>query len=134
MAKKKKSQLKPVARGFATQSMPKKVTEVQVVEEQAEHASSASVSNSVDATVLQSSNSQKEAAEQKITSDGFDPAKVEEQSLQDLVDRYQERTEREVVRTVKVKCSMLKCGRRCSLLQDYRTRTPLLRDPPVHRI
>ena len=34
--------------------------------------------------------------------DQFDPEKAEEQSLQNLVDRHQERTEKEIVRTIKV--------------------------------
>jgi ATP-dependent RNA helicase DHX29 len=95
MAKKKKTQLKPVVRGFATTSVPKKV----VLEETAEvdgKASSAEEEKStvedgpkVDGVVTQAAN------------DEFDPEKVEEQSLQNLVDK-QDKIEKEILRSVKV--------------------------------
>jgi len=96
MAKKKKTQLKPVARGFATTSVPKKVTPVEVpdIEDKAEDALEEEVNvvvggkKDVD-TVLSTQN------------DEFDPDKVEEQSLQNLVDKLQEKTEKEITRTVK---------------------------------
>ncbi|THH20831.1 hypothetical protein EW146_g599 [Bondarzewia mesenterica] len=98
MAKKKKTQLKPVARGFATTSLPKKV--VPGPEELEEANRLDSQSNDV---------SQPESATQDLgmqtqglpTSDDFDPEKVEEQSLQNLVDKLQEKTEKDIVRTVK---------------------------------
>ncbi|KAJ7706044.1 P-loop containing nucleoside triphosphate hydrolase protein [Mycena rosella] len=90
MAKKKKNQLKPVARGFATTSVPKKV----VVEEAAEvdsHAVSTEENivedgPKVDGVVPQAAN------------DEFDPEKVEEQSLQNLVDK-QDKIEKEILRS-----------------------------------
>ncbi|KAJ6604782.1 P-loop containing nucleoside triphosphate hydrolase protein [Mycena vulgaris] len=94
MAKKKKTQLKPVVRGFATTSVPKKV----VVEQLAEVDSNAP-----------STEEEKSAVEDGPTADGvvtqaandeFDPEKVEEQSLQNLVDK-QDKIEKEILRSVK---------------------------------
>lgn len=92
MAKKKKTQLKPVARGFATTSVPKKAVQpVEAVEE----------GNTADDEPLMA---EVEESIQPVAShnqsDEFDPEKAEEQSLQNLVDRLQERTEKEVTRSV----------------------------------
>lgn len=108
MAKKKKTQLKPVARGFATISVPKKaappeketetVTDlVGDVEEDAGRADVGPISSSGAASV-------------QSQIDEFDPEKVEEQSLQNLVDRLQSTTEKDIVRTVKVQSYTLFCG------------------------
>lgn len=100
MAKKKKTQLKPVARGFATTSVPKKAASVEedtelsvsvagCLEEEAPLADHGTISGST--TLVQTA------------VDEFDPDKVEEQSLQNLVDRLQTTTEKDIVRTVKVR-------------------------------
>ncbi|KAG5654782.1 hypothetical protein H0H81_003790 [Sphagnurus paluster] len=97
MARKKKTQLKPVARGFATTSVPKKVTVVDVSEIE-----------SVEGGVLEAE-AKTDSADENIAGppsfvqhDEFDPDKVEEQSLQNLVDKLQEKTEKEITRTIKV--------------------------------
>lgn len=100
MAKKKKTQLKPVARGFATTSVPKKVTPV---DEDTEVT--ASIAGSVGEDEISQSDKGPTATTDVSTqaqADEFDPDKVEEQSLQNLVDRLQLTTEKDVVRTVKV--------------------------------
>ncbi|KAJ8084151.1 hypothetical protein PM082_002918 [Marasmius tenuissimus] len=99
MAKKKKTQLKPVARGFATTSVPKKVIEAE--EEPAEEIAVTTGSDKpseIEATVSKVSSG---IASQAPPPDEFDPDKVEEQSLQNLVDKLQEKTEKEINRTVK---------------------------------
>ena len=109
MAKKKKSQLKPVARGFATQSVPKKVIETPIVSEpeSTSESSTAAIANIEGTTSTgdrgQSSGLASNSADLgQQTSDQFDSEKAEEQSLQNLVDIFQDRTEMEVVRTLKV--------------------------------
>ncbi|EIN14170.1 P-loop containing nucleoside triphosphate hydrolase protein [Punctularia strigosozonata HHB-11173 SS5] len=95
MAKKKKTALKPVARGFATTSVPKKV-----VQEQAPEAEESSAEPTLESGV--STHGTASAAVKPDVVDGLDPVKAEEQSLQNLVDKFQEKTEKEIVRTVKV--------------------------------
>ncbi|KAG5648098.1 hypothetical protein DXG03_007133 [Asterophora parasitica] len=97
MAKKKKTQLKPVARGFATTSVPKKVTQAEVLE--AENGVSDAVVEEVKADLWKGKTAA--AVVPTAPSDEFDPDKVEEQSLQNLVDKLQEKTEKEITRTVK---------------------------------
>ncbi|KAG1867923.1 P-loop containing nucleoside triphosphate hydrolase protein [Suillus subalutaceus] len=98
MAKKKKSQLKPVARGFATTSVPKKVVENEqntddtITDTAAEEAPTSDALHPSTAAHVQSNAPQDHS---------FDPDKVEEQSLQNLVDKYQEKTEKETLRTIK---------------------------------
>ncbi|KAK0506080.1 P-loop containing nucleoside triphosphate hydrolase protein [Armillaria luteobubalina] len=98
MAKKKKTQVKPVVRGFATTSVPKKVEKVVEPEEVVDSPSTQELApeqpESLDLT--------KKGGSEEEPTDEFDPEKVEEQSLQNLVDKLQEKTEREIVRTVKV--------------------------------
>ena len=94
MAKKKKTQLKPVARGFATVSVAKKVVptepEPEAAPDPVEGPSSSELQGPSSKPDVQGAN------------DEFDPDKAEEQSLQNLVDKYQDRVEKEVVRTLKV--------------------------------
>ncbi|KAF5377628.1 hypothetical protein D9615_005290 [Tricholomella constricta] len=97
MAKKKKTQLKPVARGFATTSVPKKVTHVEVPE--AENRANDMPGDEVKVDPPEGKNV---AAVPAPQNDEFDPDKVEEQSLQNLVDKLQEKTEKEITRTIKV--------------------------------
>ena len=95
MPKKKKTQLKPVARGFATTSVPKKQTE--------------EIPGVLDIPATIGGDTQPIEGAQKAGSDavqtlledlGLD--KAEEQSLQNLVDKLQEKTEKEISRTIKV--------------------------------
>ena len=98
MVKKKKTQLKPVARGFATTSVPKKAVPVEDDSE-----APASAAGSVQEDVLKTDNgSTSSTPPPQALIDDFDPNKVEEQSLQNLVDRLQSTTEKDIVRTVKV--------------------------------
>ncbi|KAK0208360.1 P-loop containing nucleoside triphosphate hydrolase protein [Desarmillaria ectypa] len=97
MAKKKKTQVKPVVRGFTTTSVPKKVEKVVESEE---------VVDSPPAKELPPEQPEaldlvRKGGSEKEPTDEFDPEKVEEQSLQNLVDRLQEKTERDMVRTLK---------------------------------
>ncbi|KAJ7361605.1 P-loop containing nucleoside triphosphate hydrolase protein [Mycena albidolilacea] len=93
MAKKKKTQLKPVARGFATTSVPKKV----VLEEKAAVDDNTGEEEVVEEEVGPKVNG---AAAQAVN-DEFDPEKVEEQSLQNLVDSKQDKMTQEISRSVK---------------------------------
>lgn len=99
MARKKKTQLKPVARGFATVSVPKKTTPAEVLEGKPKEGF---VTSSLkDGTVSDEHNEMEEAptTTNATTTDIFDPEKVEAaRSLQNLVDRLQEKTEKEVLR------------------------------------
>lgn len=102
MPKKRKTQLKPVARGFATTSIPKKATQADEIVPPTDGVplSDGLVTEAAEATadhqaalpgVLQ--DPEKLAAEQD-----------EQQFLQVMVDRYQEKTEKEITRTIKA-CS-----------------------------
>lgn len=93
MAKKKKTQLKPVARGFATTSVPKKP-----VEENKEATAPAPPESDVEGT--EHSTSSRQVAQSEPSQSA--PANPEETSLQCLVDKFQDKTEKEIVRTLKV--------------------------------
>ncbi|KAJ6621236.1 P-loop containing nucleoside triphosphate hydrolase protein [Mycena sp. CBHHK59/15] len=95
MAKKKKTQLKPVARGFATTSVPKKVALEDAVEVDS-HSASAEEEKLTAEDVPNVNGIATQAA-----GDEFDPEKVEEQSLQNLVDK-QDKIEKEISRSVSV--------------------------------
>ena len=96
MAKKKKTQLKPVARGVATTSVPKKVTAVE--DEQIDEPPATTSSDNPPETEATVSKDSSAVASQASPPDEFDPDKVEEQSLQNLVDKLQEKTEKEINR------------------------------------
>lgn len=96
LAKKKKTQLKPVARGFATTSVPKKVTEP--VQEEIP-----TTLDEVQEDVPQDPSSATAGAGPSQSSEEFNIDNHEEQSLQLLVDKYQEKIEKEVSRTIKVR-------------------------------
>ncbi|KAI0932374.1 hypothetical protein AcW2_001025 [Taiwanofungus camphoratus] len=93
MAKKKRTQLKPVARGFATTSVPKKV--VQAVEAEA------STSDTSQPEVLEDVVASTSGDTLQSQTEEYDPDKHEEMSLQLLVDKFQDKIEKEVVRTIK---------------------------------
>jgi len=95
MAKKKKTQLKPVARGFATISLPKKTIPTPEV--------------LFDETVPDLLNSSHDTRGVIASEDGYASPDIaaskdanhnnmEEQYLQGLVDKLQEKTEKEVLR------------------------------------
>lgn len=89
MGKKKKTQLKPVARGFATTSMPSKKSVAAAQEKEVEETINAEA-----------------AGDDKGPSDSIEDKagdlNEEEMALQNLVDKWQEKTEKEVGRTLKV--------------------------------
>lgn len=102
MPKKRKTQLKPVARGFATTSIPKKAIQV---EEIAPPVDGTTPSDGLVTEAAQAT------ADHQATLPGAlrDSEQLvvehdEHQSLQIMVDKYQERTEKEISRTIKA-CS-----------------------------
>ncbi|KAF7966231.1 hypothetical protein HWV62_39469 [Athelia sp. TMB] len=123
MPKKKKTQLKPVARGFATTSVPKKVVPVDHEPEVPEVEAGGSNEDTPKSDAGQSPSTNALA---QSTADEFDPDKVEEQSLQNLVDRLQGTTEKDVVRAVKA----IEIERRYSKTLPRLDLDPLL----IHRI
>lgn len=86
MAKKKKTQLKPVARGFATTSVPKKVIEASVHDELATPS------------LPSSSGAQTPVDSQESIQETSDPASLQEQMLQSVVEKLQDKTEKEISR------------------------------------
>ncbi|KAJ7235880.1 P-loop containing nucleoside triphosphate hydrolase protein [Mycena haematopus] len=97
MGKRKKTQLKPVARGFATTSVPKKVTlsETKAVDSQPS-ATEQEESGGEDGPKVAG---HPRAVAKQSASDEFDPEKVEEQSLQNLVDSKQDKMTQEISRS-----------------------------------
>lgn len=94
MAKKKKTQLKPVNRGFATVSVPKKIAPVEDIEDKLiEDTSGSSLPGRSVGDELESTKD----AQAQPTGDS-DLMKLEEQLLQSLVDRHQDKTEKEITR------------------------------------
>ena len=103
MPKKKRTQLKPVARGFATTSVPKKVlpdpmldtcpatsSSIQSAQEDqpTDTAKGLGTTTTTTTTTITTTTANEE----------FDPDLVDEQSIQNLIDKFQEKTEKEIVR------------------------------------
>ncbi|KDQ19932.1 hypothetical protein BOTBODRAFT_125441 [Botryobasidium botryosum FD-172 SS1] len=109
MAKKKKLSLKPVARGFATTSQPKKVAPVAEEPELESDATGTSgpggpAGGPARVAALTLSDAMSASASGPVITaaeNEFDPVKVEEQMLQNIVDKLQDKTEREINRTLK---------------------------------
>lgn len=97
MAKKKKTQLRPVARGFATTSVPKKVIPPQLTLDEQLPQTEDDADNE-DTLLAADGIRDGDTIVHELSNDGFDPEKVEEQSLQNLIDRFQEKTEKEITR------------------------------------
>jgi ATP-dependent RNA helicase DHX29 len=93
MPKKKKTQLKPVARGFATTSVPKKVLPEPILDT----CPTTSRSNQ-SAPEDQPTDTVKGQGASTTSNEEFDPKMVDEQSIQNLIDKFQEKTEKEIVR------------------------------------
>jgi len=89
MAKKKKA-LKPVARGFATVSVPKKLVPSEQHQDTTENVG--------DALVAQSSDMPTASVDPPQT----DLAALEESALHAIVETFQDKTEKDIVRSVKV--------------------------------
>ena len=120
--KKKKTQLKPVARGFATTSVPKKVVETPREPQTPEPEDNASTSldaQQVDPTV---SGHAAKAAGPSILS-------ATDQALQDLIDKYQDKVEKEIARTVKVSMAFTRVLSVLMCASGYRSGAPLLGHP-----
>ena len=95
MPKKKRTQLKPVARGFATTSVPKKVLPDPIVD------TSPATSTSIQSAPEDPTDTVKGLGTTTTTTasnEEFDPDLVDEQSIQNLIDKYQEKTEKEIAR------------------------------------
>ena len=88
MPKKKKTQQKPVARGFAKTSIPKKAP-LEQSDATADEPSTVGTPDALDAQ-----------HHEPVKDEVFN---AEERALQDIVDKLQEKTEKEIVRTVKVR-------------------------------
>ncbi|KIK96360.1 hypothetical protein PAXRUDRAFT_826025 [Paxillus rubicundulus Ve08.2h10] len=100
MAKKKKTQLKPIARGFATTSIPKKVVQVEEAEPPDNEPPASAGSMAEFATSREVSGGPR-ASIQDTPPDEFNADRVEEQSLQNMIEKFQEKTEKEISRTIK---------------------------------
>lgn len=94
MPKKKKTQLKPVARGFATTSVPKKVLPEPILDTCPTTSSSNQSTPEDQPTDIVKG----QGTTTTISSEEFDPEMVDEQSIQNLIDKFQEKTEKEIVR------------------------------------
>ncbi|KAI0082174.1 P-loop containing nucleoside triphosphate hydrolase protein [Panus rudis PR-1116 ss-1] len=95
MAKKKKTQLKPVNRGFTTTSQPKKVVEIRDEPKEPEQKDTRE-NPPVDSTENSSTaDASSHPSQQEPT------LSTEEQALQDLVEKHQERVEKDINRTIK---------------------------------
>ncbi|TFK30567.1 pre-mRNA-splicing factor ATP-dependent RNA helicase prp22 [Coprinopsis marcescibilis] len=94
--KKKKTQLKPVARGFATTSVLKKVVPLPV--EAIDIAKAENVA-AIDAQSAADNGQKNCMNSQAIKPEPMDP---EAQASQALMEKYQEKTEKEITRTVKL--------------------------------
>ena len=95
MPKKKRTQLKPVARGFATTSVPKKVLPDPIVD------TNPATSSSIQSTPEDPTDTVKGLGTTTTitaSNEEFDPDLVDEQSIQNLIDKFQEKTEKEIVR------------------------------------
>ena len=90
MAKKKKS-LKPVARGFATVSVPKKPAPPEQPDDTAEGVGGTSGVQSSDQPAA------------LVAPPEPDPETLEENALQAIVEKFQDKTEKDIVRSVKVR-------------------------------
>ncbi|KAI9572847.1 hypothetical protein HD554DRAFT_1375871 [Boletus coccyginus] len=92
MAKKKKTPKPSVSRGFATTSIPKKAVQAEEIAPPAEELPPTS-----DGLVTQTSADQATLRDSKK----FDAEEDEQQFLQIMVDKYQEKTEKEISRAIK---------------------------------
>ncbi|KAG9314475.1 hypothetical protein JVU11DRAFT_5272 [Chiua virens] len=97
MPKKKKTQLKPLARGFATTSIPKKAVQAEEIELSADETppTEDEVANPASADLPTAP----QGAQPDSDKPGVQPD--DQQNFQGMVDKYQEKTEKEISRTIK---------------------------------
>ena len=100
MAKKKKSQLNPVARGFATTSQPSKRV-IAEAQEAAAIAESETAAASTPAPTPDQPANVTQTGDPSVVTDSKE-LDFEEQTWQDMVDRWQNKTDREITRTIQV--------------------------------
>lgn len=93
MAKKKKA-LKPVARGFATVSVPKKPAPPEEPQDTVVDAEDPPGAQSPDTPTA------------SVIPPQTDPAVLEESALQAIVEKFQDKTEKDTVRSIKVGFSL----------------------------
>ncbi|KAI0274610.1 hypothetical protein BC834DRAFT_1069 [Gloeopeniophorella convolvens] len=96
MPKKKKTQLKPVARGFSVTSVPKKPS---LLSDNPEVTAAQSEAGTPKEGILQAETTQQAHGSAEGVASSHQTA--EEQSMQDLIDKLQEKAEKEIVRMVK---------------------------------
>ena len=115
--KKKKTQLKPIARGFATTSVPKKTVEPS-------HDLETSLDHKDDAFLLSNGCSTDAATTAQGSKATNIPALSEtDQAMQNLIDKFQDKVEKEIVRTVKVSRSFYIQALLLMHTADYRSGT-----------
>jgi len=100
MAKKKKTQLNPVARGFATTSQPSKRAIAEAQEAAAIARREATAASTSEPTPDQTASATPDG-EPSVATESKE-LDVEEQTWQDMVDRWQNKTDREIARTIQV--------------------------------
>jgi ATP-dependent RNA helicase DHX29 len=107
MAKKKKTQLKPVARPFATASVPKKVVPELVVGEVSNDGSGDDNPDDGGGGSLRTNDQgladSRKAPAPQPESDEVKALRAEELELQGLVGKLQDKTEKEINRNIKVR-------------------------------
>lgn len=109
MAKKKKTQLKPVARGFATTSTPSKSAKEEIETEPV----------STEPGVEEAQSGPDANAQGAASAEASGPSE-EDNFLQSLVDKWQDKTEREIARLIKVCHIGYECTMRPDVLLDNR--------------
>jgi len=103
MPKKRKTQQKPIYRGFAVTSIPKKAPPEPTTPQDDSDAKVEPSSTEVSHTA--------QTHELVVEDETLSRQNAEERSLQELVDRLQERTEKEIVRTIKVRSGYIRSER-----------------------
>lgn len=92
--KKKKTQLKPIARGFATTSVPKKAVEPpKDMETSPDHKDDPSAESNAHST---------DAAAPAQSAKAADTLSATDLVMQNFIDKFQDKVEKEIVRTIKV--------------------------------
>jgi ATP-dependent RNA helicase DHX29 len=107
MPKKKKTQQKPIHRGFAVTSIPKKAPP-----ERRDDSDAKVESASVELSHIAQTH-------EPVEDETLSRQRAEEQSLQGLVDRLQERTEKEIVRTIKVRGCPRDISQKARLIRTF---------------
>lgn len=106
MAKKKKT-LKPVARGFATVSVPKKPVPSEQPDDIAERAGDTSGAQTSDTPTA------------SVAPPEPDPETLEENALQTIVEKLQDKTEKDIVRSIKVGYPLRHLSKSPEILRSY---------------